>query len=899
MRHAHWPHDPDRPRDPPAVRVFRAGVRLAPRAFRLRDGEALAHLFSELHSDSVARWGRAGGLLALALELPGLARVVTLAWLVDRRTPRARFIPPHRKDTMWQTLRQDIRSALRVLRAAPVATTIAVLTIALGVGANTAMFSLVHGVLLKPLAMPRPDRLMALGEATTTSPPGQYRTTSPASFLAWKESVKSASGMAGYTGRFVSLTGLGEPESIVGIPTVGGLLDVIGVHPLFGRTLLPADEDPAGERVAVLSFAFWQQYFGDDRGILGRKITINGGPVTVVGVMPRGFTFPDSRVAIWEPLRWTPEERANRDQYYLSVVARLRDGASPERFRTELDAVAQRLRSDWSQYNTNLVIRATPLQESIVRGSRQQLLLLMGAVALILLITCANLANLMLARSTGRRREIAVRSALGAASGRIVRQLLTESVLLAVLGGIAAVGVGQLLMRVFLTALRDSLPRASEVRLDGTVLLFTLAVSVAAGLAFGLAPAVQLSRGQASDALRNDVRVTTGGKAGRQALVVAQLALALMLLAGAGLLLRSFAYLGRVNPGFDPRHLLTIRLALPNGNAQLADVMLARVRPFPGVRDVALTSQVPVGGRGIGAWFNIYGRPTPVGQTPPAEAYRVVTPSFFETARIPLERGRLFTDNDGVRGTPSVIVNQALAKKYWPDRDPLGQDIYLGAPDNRLFERATIVGIVRDTREAGLTADPIPVVYAPLALMPYWRAFQLMVRTEGDPMAILPAVRREIRALDPALTLRDIRSMEDNLRDSLASNRWSLILIASFAAVAVVMAAIGVFGVLSYLVSQRTKELGIRVALGAAPERLRRMVVGQGLRLAAVGTAIGLVGAYALNGFLRTMLFGVRGTDPVTYTAVAALLVGIAVMASWIPARRSTRIDPMQALREG
>ena len=899
QRRDRWPLDPDRPREPVAVRMYRAVLRLAPREFRLGDGEGIAHLFAEVHDGYVRRYGAPGGMLALLVELPGLAGMLAAAWSDSRRLRTGASLTLHPKASMLDTLAQDTRSAFRFMRSAPAVATIAILTLALGVGANTAMFSLVHGVLLRPLAMPKPEQLVALGEARPNSPPTTLNATSAASFLQWKESAKAASGMTAYTGRFVSLTGLGEPQAVISVPSAGGLLDVAGVQPLFGRTILPSDEQPDAQRVVVLSYSLWQQLFGEDRGVIGRALTLNGTPFTVVGVMPPRFSFPFRDIGLWEPLRWTPQERSNRDQYQLAVIARLRDDASMEQLRAQLAGAAQTLRRDWGQYNTDLVINALPLRDSIVGSSRPQLLLLMGAVVFVLLITCANIANLMLARATARHHEIAVRRALGARAVRIVRQLLAESLLLAVLGGVAAIGVGKLLMRFFLSALRDSLPRADEVALNPTVLAFTLAVAVVSGLAFGLVPALQLARGHAATALREGARTSSGRKTGRQVLVVLQLALALVLMTGAGLLLRSFAYLGSVNPGFDPHNLLTLRVTVPNERPDFLPSVLQRIAAIPGVAAVAATSQVPATGRGNGAWFNMYSRPVPAGQTPPAEAYRVISPEYFQTARVPLVRGRLLGGGDGLRGTPSVVVNEALARKYWPDRDAVGEDIYLGAPDNKLFERAKIVGVVGDTRDAGLGAAPIPVVYGTTTLMPWWRPFQLMIRTEHAPMSVLPAVRREIRALAPDLVIRNVETMDTTLRDSLASHRWSLILIAAFAGVALIMSSLGVFGVLSYLVAQRTRELGIRVALGAAPSQLRRMVVGQGLRLAAIGVVLGLVGAYALNGTIRTMLFGVRGTDPLTYAAVTAVLVAVGVVASWIPARRSTRVDPVKALREG
>lgn len=883
--------------EPRAVRVFRRVLRLTSAEFRIYEGPSVVRLFAELHRNAVARRGWRGGIAVLLAELPGLVR---LAWITHRAAWQAAPLldHEHRKDAMLETLMRDLRFALRSLRRAPGLVTVTILTLALGVGANTAIFSLVHGILLKPLAFPAPERLIALGEGRTDGPQEMLSSTSPGSFFDWRASARSASGMAAYTTRGATLTGLGEPELLQGTLTVGGLLDVIGVRPHFGRTIQPADEDPGAERVVVLSYGTWQRFFGEDRDILGRTITLGGEPATVIGVMPSSFRFPDSSTEFWEPARFSAEFAANRDQYFLRVIARLRDGATIDQLRVEMAAAADQLQRDWGQYNTGLEINIAPLSESIVGGVRSRLLMLMGAVGMLLLITCANIANLLLARATSRQHEMAIRQALGAGWFRQVRQLLIESLLLSLAGAVAAVAVARLMMRLLVESQRVSLPRIDDVALDPTVLAFTLAVAVAAGLVFGLAPAVQLARGRSSDVLREGGRGGERRAAGRRSLVVAELALALMLLIGAGLLLRSFSLLTRVEPGLDTHGLIAAQMRVRGSNPAFIAGAVERLAAIPGVNDVAVTSQVPLTGRGIGAWFNMYARPVPAGTTPPAEAYRVVSPDFFETARIPLLRGRLLEETDGREGTLAVVVNEALARRYFPEGDAIGQDIYLGAPDNRLFDRATIVGVVGDTRDAGLGADALPTVFIPHRLMPIWDDFAYIVRASGPPAPVMAAVRRELRAIAPGAPIRNLRTMHEIVHESVAPARTSFALLAAFAAIAVTLAALGVFGVLSHLVAQRTRELGVRLALGASPSKLRMLVVRQGMALTGAGLVVGLVGAVSLNRVIRGLLYGVTSTDFMTYAGVALLLLIVGAIASWIPARRATRVEPLSVLRD-
>jgi putative ABC transport system permease protein len=521
----------------------------------------------------------------------------------------------------------------------------------------------------------------------------------------------------------------------------------------------------------------------------------------------------------------------------------------------------------------------------------------MGAVVLVLLVACANLGNLLLARSVARRREMAVRQALGAQGARIVRQLLTESLVLALIGGAAGVGVGVGFLRMVLAQRSVDLPRIQEISLDGTALLFTLVIAIASGIAFGLVPAVQLSRRRNSDAMREGARGSAGHGWIRNLLVVSEFALATMLLCGAGLLLHSFARLIRVNPGIETEHLLTFSVRAPQGDSTFVERSLERIRAIPGVSAASAGTSVPLGGRGNGAWINIVRRPLAPNANQPATAYRVVTPEFFSTAGIPLRRGSLFTGAERADHAPAVVINEALAKRFWPGEDPIGEEIWLGAPGNPLTPHSPIVGIVGDTRDVGLGAEPVPTVYVPYGMTPGWRLSGYVVRSAGEPGALAAAVRREIRAMDASLPIRRLGPMNDLLSDSVAPARWSLTLLGTFAGVALALAAIGIFGVLSFVVTQRMRELGIRVALGASPARLRRMVVTQSLGLVLVGAAIGLAGALAMSRFMQQLLFGVSPMDPPTYVAATAVLIGVALVASYAPARRATRADPIVALR--
>jgi len=888
------------------TRAFRATLRLLPTTFPASDARELVHIYEALDTEARHTRGRHGGAVTFAQELPGLAHLVArehmAAWRarrVRRRQLRriASYQRPYSEDTsMIESLLQDLRYAARALRKNASFAAIAVATLALGIGANTAIFSVVNGVLLRPLAVRDPDRVVTVMSYSAAQPPSVYG-SSPANFMDLRRDTRAASQFAAFSTSLATVVGPGEPESFQAVTTVGDIFGALGVRPLFGRTLTPNDDSPSAAPAVVLSHETWQRLYGEDRSVVGRTVTINRKPRVIVGVMPPGFRFAAAQADLWTPEQWSPEYAANRDQYYLQIVARLRPGATVERFSAELETVATRLRTDHAEYNTDLHLSATSLQETIVSAVRPRLLMLMGAVGFLLLITCVNLANLTLARASSRHGEFAVRRALGAARGRVVRQLLTESVLLATAGGVAGLAVGAGLLRAIVAAERTSLPRVDEITLDPMALGFTVVVSVLAGVAVGLLPAMRASTARSMEVIRQGTRGSGAHQGARSALVVVELAVALMLLSGAGLLLRSFGRLLAVNTGFSTEQLLTMQMSVGGKSVQAVEQSLERIRAIPGVRAAAVTSQLPVTGRGVGAWFNIVGRPTPPNETPPAEAYRVVSPNYFATAGIRLMRGRFPTPDDRVDHGPAVVVNQALAKKYWPDEDPIGKQIMLGAPGNYLNPASPIVGVVGDTPDAGLDNPPIPTVFMPMRVAPWWPVFTYVIRTSGATEALAPAVRRELRAAFPVVAIRNVQTMESVLHDSVAPARLSMRLVGAFAMVALITAALGVFGVLSFVVAQRTRELGIRMALGAAPGDVRRMVIAYGGRLATAGLVIGLLGSLALTRLISKLLFGVASTDPLTFTSVSAILLGIGVLASWIPARRATRIDPITALR--
>ena len=872
------------------TRLYRSLARLLLPGIASRHAEDMAATAALLASQARAD-GRTALLKYWLAEFRALARI---AW---SERPRRKGQP------MLSHLLQDVRYSLRLMIRTPGVTIVALLTIALGIGANTAIFSVINGVLLRPLPVADPDRLYQILHATLADRT-QLAAVSPGNFFDLQRASRMFQPLAGFSGATLTLTGRGEPERLQGIVSCGSILEVTGVQPSLGRIFTAADQAPGSPQVVVISDRLWQRLFGGRADALGQPLTLAGRPVTVIGVMPKHFSFPDTTVDFWAPESLTASQRSSRTEYYLTILGRLAPGATPAAARGELDAIMAGLRTSFPQANSNATLEATPLAEALVSNITQTLWILMGSVGCVLLIACANLANLLLAKATGRTREIAIRQAIGAGRGRVVRQLLVESVVLGVAGGLIGIAFGRVFLDALVAWLPAGIPRITEAAIDVRVLLFTIAVSGVTGLLFGLAPALQLSRRAPALVLREDARTATGRAPMRTVLVAAELALALVLLTGAGLLIRSFLSMQRVNPGFSTDRVLTFQVrmegpAYAQAPARLAFVnsVVERLKTLPGVVDVAAASNAPIAGRGTGAWFNMLARPWPAGTTPPAVPYRVITAGYFKTMQIPLVRGRLLADSDGLTGTPSVVISESLAKRFWGDDDPLGAEIYMGAPDNKLFERAAIVGVVKDVKLAGLGSPLTDAVYGLNTLMPWWRVFTFAVRTSGDPAAIAPSARQIVRGADPQLAITALQAMTDIMNTSIAPARASMLLLALFAAVAMLMAAVGVFGVMSYTVTLRAREMGIRMALGARPSEVRRLVVAGGMKQAAYGVAAGVAGAIWLTRAMDAMLFEVRPGDPLTLAAAAVLLLTTAALACYLPARRATRVDPLIVLR--
>ncbi|HEX6070107.1 MAG TPA: ABC transporter permease [Longimicrobiaceae bacterium] len=802
-----------------------------------------------------------------------------------------------------ETLLQDLRYAARRLASNRGFTLVAVVTLALGIGANSAIFSVVNAVLLRPLPFAEPDRLDHIYgsiEGFGTIP------VSPPDFLQMQDETRAYERLAAYTFSFPNLTGEGEPVRLNGTSVSATFFDLLGVRPALGRTFAADESDPGRHRVAVVGHALWQERFGGSPAIIGRTIQLNGQPYEVIGVMRPGFHYPGER-ELWVPLEYDQSFRddGNRDAYYLSVIGRRGPDVTLAQGAADMASVAVRLRQATPGMRDRFGGTAVSLREELVGEIETPLLVLLGAVGLVLLIACVNVANLLLARAVARESELAVRSALGAERGRLVRQLLTESLVLGLLGG--ALG---LLLSVWgtewLLRLRpEGIPRLDEVGVDWRVVGFTAVLAALTGLLFGLAPAYQVTRGDLASTIREGGR---GGLAGRAttrtrgALVVVQTALAVTLLSGAGLLIRSFAQLSAVDPGFRTERAMAVDLSLPSAGYPQPEQVRAfyamleeRVRGLPGVESAGLSSSLPMGGFYWGSPLLVDGLPEPAPGEDRVVQIRVVTPGLLPTMGVPVLRGRGFLPSDGPESARVALLTESAAARYLPGRDPVGMRVAIQVSDER--EWAEVVGIVGDVRGSDLTEDVAPGLYFAHAQQS-WRPMSLVLRTRSDPMALLPAVRREVQALDAALPIFNARTLEQALGEAVSQPRFYMLLLSIFGATALALSAIGIFGVMSYSVVQRTREIGIRIALGAAPEAVLRMVVGGAVALALGGVAIGLMAAAAGTRILSALLFEVSPTDPLTLVSVALILTGVAVAASFVPARRAVRVDPMVVLRQ-
>jgi len=817
---------------------------------------------------------------------------------------------------MLEAIRRDLRFAARGLWRSPGFTAITVATLALGIGANTAIFSVVNAVLLRPLAYRDPAQLVALRGVVEVRGLNDVRNSAP-EYQDFRSEIPALTDVAAAWPISINLTALGDPERIQAAVVSSNYFQVLGTAPALGRNFTADDDQGRIGYVVIISWDLFQQRFGGDRSVIGKTVRLDDDPMTIIGVMPPGFRHPLENGA--SPMEvWCPVELGNTDPQFIGdrrarvfeVIGRLKPGATVTEAQAQLDALSTRLESRYPDvYPAALGWRAAalPLSERVVGDVRPALLVLLGAVAFVLLIGCANVANLMLARATGRTREIAIRTALGGDRLRLVRQLLTESLLLAALGG--ALG---LLVAVWGTSALGRLaalylPRAREIAIDGPVLAFTVVLILVTGIAFGLFPALQASRPDLQDVLKDSAKGSAGGGRTRMraVLVVAEVAVALVLLAGAGLLLRSFQRLVAVDPGFDPERLLTMQvwLPVPNDNAKgryftqeqrvgFYDRAVAAVRQMPGVTGAALVSRLPYSGRND-ARFKIEGRPVSDAQLLPSAEVRLVSPDYFRTMAIPVLQGEIMPDGVDSLSSTYAMVNRTLAEREWKGQSPIGQRIQLvgfGGPT------ATIVGVVNDVRQGAPDQPPLPEFYLSYRLVA-GQEMSLVVRTAGDPDALADRVVQSIRSVDPTQPVFGVKSMARLLANAEAERRFSLLLLSLFAAIALLLSSLGIYGVMAYSTSQRRHEIGIRMALGAATPDVLRLVLQQGMRLVLLGLAIGLFGAWALSRVLAGQLYGISARDPFTYAAVALLLGTVAFAATWLPARRATRVDPMISLR--
>jgi putative ABC transport system permease protein len=808
-------------------------------------------------------------------------------------------------------LTPDLRLAVRRLRQAPGFVLVGLITLALGIGANTALFSVVHAVLLRPLPFAEPEGLYAIWSRHTST--DRYPFQLP-EFCDYRDQNRSLATLAGFASWSANLTGDGPAERVAGLRVSGPFFDMLGAPPALGRTLEPADDTPGREKVVVLSYGLWQRRFGGDAAIVGRSLRLNGEPYTVLGVLGSDFLFPVRNVDLAIPL--APDKdpwRHNRDSTsFVRLIGRARNGVTAAQIAGDLEAIGRRLQAEFpASYARKLGVTVRPYREELTRAFRPTLLILLAAVGVLLLIACANLANLMLVRATARRREMAVRRALGAGAAHVVRQLLAESVILAT-GG-AALGV--LLARSAVPALvalsPAAMPRAGEIHVSFPVLLFTMGAAVLSGLAFGLAPALRAATSDPSRDLQAGGRSATGdvdrGRA-RGFILGAQLALMMVLLTGAGLLLKSFRAVTEVEPGFDTG-VLTMRLSLPRKDyATTAKVgrfyraLETRVASLPGVVAVAAVNHVPMNGALASADYKVADRPPLRDDQLPTAQYRMVTPAYFQTMGIPLLAGRAFAEDDREGGAPVAIVSGTLARQSFPDRSPIGQ--HLLVEDTPMgFRSMEIVGVAGDVKHASLESGTDPHLYVPYHQthpdLLVWLTLNqfLVVKTAGPPLALAEAVRRELRAVDANVAAADLRGSGYYVDAAAASRRFSLTLLSLFAAVALALAGVGIYGVVSCSVAERARETGVRLALGATMAHILALVVGQGLRRTAIGIGAGLGAALLASRALGSLLYGVEPTDPATYASVVLLLVAVTLAASFLPAWRAARSNPLAVLR--
>jgi putative ABC transport system permease protein len=792
----------------------------------------------------------------------------------------------------------DMRYAGRQLVKSPAFTIVVVLTLGLGIGATSAIFSVVNAVLLRPLPYPEADRLVRVHEIVPQY--GRF-SVAPATFLDWRQQNSVFERIAAYATASTTLAGTDGPERVPSAAVSWDLFELLKVDPILGRTFTAQEGTPVKPTVAIISYGAWQRRFGADRSVLGRPVTLNGTSTTIIGVMPPDFYFPSRTIEIWTPLAFNPAN-ATRGGHFIGVIARMKPGVSVETANTEMKTISERLALQYPQQSANESAEVVQLLESLVADIRPALLTLLTAVGVVVLIACANVANLLLVRASVREKEIAIRAALGAGRRRLVLQMLAESVVLALAGG----GLGLLLAYLAIPAIKTlsaaGIPRIADLSIDITVLAFVAGVSLFTGLIFGLAPAWHASRARLGHVLKDGARTSSsaGGRWVRNTLLVVEVGLSIVLLVGAALLLRSFAKLTGVDPGFHPERVLAFQVSLPNAaypephnRATFFSTLLEKLDALPGVASAGMVQSLPMRGSYVLS-LTFQGRPAPPPNMEPSANYRVASPKYFETLGIPLLRGRTFNDQDTETSPQVAIVDQAFVDRYFPAENPLGHRIDIGNGGTGVNE---IVGVVGSVHHEGLDANPRPTMYVPYR-QDIFSSMWIMARTGGDPVGLARSVRQVMREIDPALPAFGMGPLADAVTESVAPRRFSMLLLTIFAGIAVFLAAVGLYGVVAYTVTQRTQEIGVRMAIGARPADVLRMVVGDGLRLATIGVVLGIAVALGLARVIKSMLFDVTPFDAASYGATAMVLLAVAALACYLPARRAMRVDPLVALRQ-
>lgn len=803
---------------------------------------------------------------------------------------------------MATSVLSDLRYGLRRLLRRPSFTLVVLITLALGIGINTAIFSVVNAVLLRPLPFPESDDVVMVWQASL---PTKERVVpvSPANYFDWREQNEVFESTTAYLNWNLNLTGGDQPEKVRGSYVFPSFFDVLRVEPAIGRTFRPEEEQVGNDKVVVLSDGLWRTRFGGDPSILSRTMTLDDESFVVIGVMPPDFRFPNDEIQLWLPIAFEPDQ-ISRGAQYLSTLARLRPGVGLEQARSNMDAIASRLEEEYPEDNRGWGAKVVSLREQLVGDVQPTLLILLGAVGFLLLIACVNIANLLLAQASTRQQEIAVRTALGASRGRLVRQLVNEAVVLALAGGALGLVLAARGTDLLVAMSAGTLPRGQEVGLDSTVLVYTLLLSLVTGLLFGVMPARESLKADLSSSVKEGGRGGAGiaGRRLRAALVVAEIGLAVMLLIGGALMLRSFAELRSQDPGFEPENVLSVAVSLPDATYDTPGEVIGFFRTAieqlgerTGVERVGSISVLPLSGFAAYRRFTIDGRPATPGEEPSA-GNNVVTPGYFETLKIQLVQGRTFTWEDGPEAPFVAAVSRSAAEAFWPGKNPIGERIRFGDAESDDPLR-TIVGVVGDIKHTGLGDDPRPEVYVPLS-QELRQEQTLLIRVQGsDPMQIVPSVRGEVAALDPDLPLSRIMSLEEVVSRSIDRPRFYTVLLNLFAVVGLILTMVGIAGMMSYNVERRTREIGIRMALGAKRGDVLVMILRHSLKLALIGVGAGVIGALLASRFLAAYLYGISTTDPMSFIAIPLLLLAVALLAAWLPARRATRTEPVTALR--